>query len=679
MYTLPSERTTTWKPGIYTGDSYTGIPSYPVGITMQSSNSGAAYYVDATGASDASAAIRAAIAACATSRAVVLPAGTFRVDSTITNTSKNNVVLRGQGAGTTILQNNGTGATIQFRGSGLSAPISITSGYTKDSQTLVLAATTGISVGSYLMLSQTNDHEILDGPENTYMVNCIAQVVRVSTIVGTTITIDKPLYWTYIAANSPQVQVMASRDYVGVENLSSYSTAAGAGGISFSYVTNGWIYGVEVKGGAGALIALTASARCEVKRCYLHDATAFGASSGYGIFMFNRNCEHLIEDNITKHLRHHVIWEYGGSGCAVLYNYCDGAYDGLPSDTMLQHIHTHGGMPHMNLVEGNVAGKIVYDSSLSVPPSRYNTTFRNWSKGWHMGCDASYNEVDNITGGLRAIENHCCNLYNNYVANVLGRDGDYGTAVYEGTSPAQKCVYWLGTNQVYATEDRTYDWDGETHTIEIPDLRVTTGDTAIIRHGNYDYNGNQIVYVDGADTEFADSLWYSSKPDYFGALAWPPIGPDVVGYVTDIPATYRWDEYQTSGQVSDLFFAEYDESGVIAAQASVTGISTVTGAADITPPDAAPSFTLAIEPTTQQVRKPAEAAFFVSAYPAGGYVNDIALAVTGLPAGGAYTLDTNPIACNGTTTLRIDTSGIAATDPDTGTDYSLRLAGTETV
>jgi hypothetical protein len=38
------------------------------------------------------------------------------------------------------------------------------------------------------------------------------------------------------------------------------------------------------------------------------------------------------------------------------------------------------------------------------------------------------------------------------------------------------------------------------------------------------------------------SLYLTAKPDYFGAVPWPPIGPDVTGQTSDIPAKLRFEQ-----------------------------------------------------------------------------------------------------------------------------------------
>ena len=37
------------------------------------------------------------------------------------------------------------------------------------------------------------------------------------------------------------------------------------------------------------------------------------------------------------------------------------------------------------------------------------------------------------------------------------------------------------------------------------------------------------------------SLYRQQKPAFLGAVPWPPIGPDVVGLVNDVPAKKRFD------------------------------------------------------------------------------------------------------------------------------------------
>ena len=90
-----------------------------------------------------------------------------------------------------------------------------------------------------------------------------------------------------------------------------------------------------------------------------------------------------------------------------------------------------------------------------------------------------------------------------------------------------------------------------THPNVYPDPAVKS---TILRHGNYDYYHKDVVWDPAIATRtIPASMFYSSKPAYFGSLQWPPIGSDVAGLVTDIPARARWNTYQASGNLDVLF------------------------------------------------------------------------------------------------------------------------------
>ena len=94
-------------------------------------------------------------------------------------------------------------------------------------------------------------------------------------------------------------------------------------------------------------------------------------------------------------------------------------------------------------------------------------------------------------------------------------------------------------------------WDGWAKSTSAPDADVAG---TLLRHGNYDYVNRSVVWDPGTPSRsLPASLCYDSKPAFFGSLQWPPIGPDVAGLVTPIPAVARWNAYQSSGVLADLF------------------------------------------------------------------------------------------------------------------------------
>jgi hypothetical protein len=105
-------------------------------------------------------------------------------------------------------------------------------------------------------------------------------------------------------------------------------------------------------------------------------------------------------------------------------------------------------------------------------------------------------------------------LYDNIVGNVLCRPGD--------------------TGQISMFGDSEYSSDAY-------DTRVTN---TMVFHGNFDYVSNSTQWSPSIDSHsLPPSLYLTTKPAFFGNLAWPPFGPSPDGStvsVQTIPALERW-------------------------------------------------------------------------------------------------------------------------------------------
>ena len=73
--------------------------------------------------------------------------------------------------------------------------------------------------------------------------------------------------------------------------------------------------------------------------------------------------------------------------------------------------------------------------------------------------------------------------------------------------------------------------------------------TALI-HGNYDYITDGVANWLDSDHAIRNSMYYSSKPSWYGGCVWPPIGPDVSEYTNNTPAKLRYEGSSCAG--SDL-------------------------------------------------------------------------------------------------------------------------------
>src|SRR5262249_39766235 len=142
---------------------------------------------------------------------------------------------------------------------------------------------------------------------------------------------------------------------------------------------------------------------------------------------------------------------------------------------------------------------------------------------------------------------HFSNYYN-VVGNVVGTQGV--NTIYECGNPYfEPCVYELGYPNI-GNESYSGTWGPTTppdysslpNTLDgCQQLDLNVRNT-IVRHGNFDYVTNSTIWDPAIpDHTIPDSLYYSNQPSWWPAgVAWPPIGPDFVPMVNEIPAQIRF-------------------------------------------------------------------------------------------------------------------------------------------
>jgi hypothetical protein len=255
--------------------------------------------------------------------------------------------------------------------------------------------------------------------------------------------------------------------------------------------------------------------------------------------------------------------------------------------------------------------------------------FRNNIHGVHPG-DTQHHYMMNFA---RA------SYYHSVIGNVIGNQANYpvtGTAIWYAdgysvptSNQLDSYCYKLGwpDSDSWGLSDPT-DFPAPWAWSDTVDTNVAA---TIIRHANWD-NYNQAVVWNGADDHtIPNSLVYNTKPLFFGTLDWPAIGPDVTGYIKDIPAKNRWQDYLASGNLDDLFADQ---------------------------PVGAATYSLTVVPTTQTVSKGAIASYDVTATAEAGFTGDVTLGLTGLPVGVTPTFAVNPLGAGDTTELTIPTTAL---------------------
>ncbi len=533
VYDVPSGRKINWEAGL---DSVGGIPTY-TSVTCTSAKG--------DGISEDGANIQGCINAAPAKTAVFLPAGTYKVSSEIS--MKSNVVLRGAGASYPWLPAASAGSTvielynekkIRFDGGskeGMGSNINIESGHVKGSNKLTLGSVSGLQVNNYISIFQDNDPRIVDaskcswcGDDSGTGKHCMQQFARITAIDGKVITIDPSMYYTYSSADNPQIKkVTASGDFglvkAGLEDLkiNNKNTAVGGPMIYGRFARHCWIKSVETYNAGIAAkddhLRLEFCYGFEIRDSHFHHGRAYSSDRNYGVYLLFWNSAHKIENNILYGLRHAINFEGGGSGCAILYNYMDAGFEAEEQSFLSADLNSnHGPHPHMNLIEGNVSAKITHDWTMG--SSSHNTLFRNWARGWRS--------TPPIEWGVWAIDIQNFNRYFNIVGNVIGMTSwTTGTVLADNNcTPEEPAVYRFGcTGQPgYYQDPKSYE-------------------TAII-HGNYDYITDGVADWDGgADHVLRDSMYYSSKPSFFGKRNWPPFGFDQSPVVGRLPAQDRFE------------------------------------------------------------------------------------------------------------------------------------------
>jgi hypothetical protein len=328
-----------------------------------------------------------------------------------------------------------------------------------------------------------------------------------------------------------------------------------------SSVDRCWIKNVEVSGAEQAGLYFWSSSQCEIRRCYVHGSYGYPTQSdGYSILLQYGNCCFLVEDNIAYRTAH-LIYN-GSSAIATLNNYF---YDtSRASTTWIQPAMDCNHGPHglMSLWEGNIGSRFQndgYHGSCS-----HQTVFRNHLNGLHSSATLERQLVDLSRGSY----------YNVVVGNILG-DSSWNPSAYAATTYADHTlgyIYVLGWGSPDSA-DPTYDVGWENWTASLPDANVAA---TITRHANYDYYNDAVVYSD-PDHSIANSLFYASKPSFFGSLTWPPIDP-FTPTANSTPAKWRWDNYVAGGSVDvTLLFADTNPGTgeVEAAGVAVSSTSTL--------------------------------------------------------------------------------------------------------
>lgn len=348
---IPAGNLITWVPG-----TDVGVPGgIPTGRTVVNITG-----LDSTGATDVSSALQGWIDAATTGQKLVLPAGTFRTDSTLTFPATNsNITLAGSGVGVTIIKSRSNVGVLIGVATGMGLPsgyvtanATVSSGLTKGSTQLTIGNTGWLADDDLVLVSTENDATVPELSTSGFKYEK-HQLVRVTAVdSGTTFSFTPGLYSAY---GGGSLDVVTSRalgsagagktDSVGLESMTvdmDDSAASDVTAISIQQAYACWLKEVQINNTKNYPISIEKGLHIEVRRCFVNARKGGGTNGGGVLMAFSSGC--LVEDNIIISNNPNIEVNSGSSGNRFSRNF---TYNGFI-------LSNHSAYNQFNLYDANV-------------------------------------------------------------------------------------------------------------------------------------------------------------------------------------------------------------------------------------------------------------------------------------------------------------------------------------
>jgi hypothetical protein len=145
------------------------------------------------------------------------------------------------------------------------------------------------------------------------------------------------------------------------------------------------------------------------------------------------------------------------------------------------------------------------------------------------------------SGGFAAIDLCSGQDYYSFVGNVLGNSpglhATWSGAVLRGNDPFAT----RANPAVYSLSNTTPGSHGTGSCEDIMFTTAPSSDSTVLLQGNYDFKTAGVAFWADANHTLSNSIYYSSKPSFFGSCTWPGIGPDITPVATiSMPAYNRY-------------------------------------------------------------------------------------------------------------------------------------------
>lgn len=589
-----------------TWEGYVGIPSNAITLTTTWTMYTNMYGINSNGTADVTVPINHALSLCPANQYVYVPPGTYSNAAPIIVTN-DYTSLRGAGPTLTIFNSNSSGdANMQIGENNTSsltwypddAAGTRISGATKGSTTIGVVSATGMSVGKGLEIDQHNISGLaspLGGEGNgdwnsrSNGVRCMRQIVEITGVSGTNITITPPLVYDF--TNVPMaIPFTFVTKYAGIEDLkiSGYN-GSGNKSIQIYGGYRAFVRRVDLDYSDGDQIHIASSLQCEVRDSYVHDGFIHGAGTTDDTIKITEGSSfNLVENCILRRLHCGVMYWGGGVGNTISYCFITNTYDVGSTLALYPDIDFHGGHPIMNLTEGTIAG--LYNADGTWGTASHGTALRCFFTGQNYSNDPDGDDGREGGGYIATESSSWTKQYAGaWAVNISG----FGLSQYFNIVGCRLGLPTMGKypdfNPVRKVAWNTFnEYDHEGFVIRLGYQGIDSGsgsgstipNSSLLDHGNYDAVTTSITYDAGiADHTIPTSYLYSTRPAWIPSVSWP-FNANGLAAITNVPAAYRWAKYVETGEVTNLFniVNESSSSSAVVGASLGSGASTRSGA-----------------------------------------------------------------------------------------------------
>ncbi|MCF8257529.1 MAG: T9SS type A sorting domain-containing protein [Flavobacteriales bacterium] len=389
---------------------------------------------DPTGTASCNTAYTAAIVSLGGGAGTILfPEGEYLFNSGIT--VPDSVFIQGESTATVLrFEIPGNGDLIRITGSVDDQPLPFAMAASRGDHTITLEDASSLTEGDIIRLAMTDNDLVF----SNWAYGTLGQVVEVTAIEGSTVTLADPLNTYYPMGRAPKAVRVEPVRAAGVECLSIVRDNVADAQTSNIYIRaafNCVVRNVHSTFGAFAHVEVNVSTHVTVEGCYFNQAIGYGSGGrGYGVMLQETSSFNHVQNNIMDHLRHSMIAQTGANGNVFSYNFSRDPYwtdVSLPANSAGDLV-MHGNYAYMNLAEGNTVQHIVVDASHGTN-GPMNTFFRNRAQLYGFFSDSG-----TPTDSLNLIGNETTNsglFMGNFIVTGVGHI-NHGNNVRGTTTPA---------------------------------------------------------------------------------------------------------------------------------------------------------------------------------------------------------------------------------------------------